>query len=100
MLLIPHRNYGYAAARAYTIYQDPDFLALAATSWTSARQYTISEEQAAAGTMDTKQFTFPSSCQGGACHHRVQLISLRILVHSNSSGRYLFRESCFTSTFH
>ncbi|KAK0237335.1 hypothetical protein EDD85DRAFT_770967, partial [Armillaria nabsnona] len=56
--------YGYAAARAYTIYQDSYFLALAETSWNSARKYTISEEQAASGTMDTKQFTFPSSCNG------------------------------------
>ncbi|SJL17348.1 uncharacterized protein ARMOST_20898 [Armillaria ostoyae] len=57
-------SYGYAAALAYTIYQDPDFLALAATSWASARRYTISEEQAVSGIMDTKQFTFPSSCKG------------------------------------
>ncbi|KAK0216402.1 hypothetical protein IW262DRAFT_1277251, partial [Armillaria fumosa] len=57
-------NYGYAAVRAYTTYQDPDFLTLAVTAWTSARQYTISENEAALGTMDTKHFTFPSSCQG------------------------------------
>ncbi|KAK0433866.1 hypothetical protein EV421DRAFT_1842422 [Armillaria borealis] len=57
-------SYGYAAARAYNIYQDPDFLSRAVTSWDSARRYTISDEQAASGTMDTKQFTFPSSCKG------------------------------------
>ncbi|PBK86047.1 hypothetical protein ARMGADRAFT_1169272 [Armillaria gallica] len=59
-----HRNYGYAAARAYTAYQDPNFLALAVTSWTSARQYTISGEQAASGTMDGKPFNLSRSCQG------------------------------------
>ncbi|PBK86042.1 hypothetical protein ARMGADRAFT_1169270 [Armillaria gallica] len=57
-------NYGYAAARAYTAYQDPNFLALAVTSWTSARQYTISGEQAASGTMDGKPFNLSLSCQG------------------------------------
>ncbi|KAK0433862.1 hypothetical protein EV421DRAFT_1993872 [Armillaria borealis] len=56
------RNYGYAAARAYTTYGDLSFLAFAATSWASARQYTISTEQAASGTMETKQFTLASSC--------------------------------------
>ncbi len=65
---ISHRNYGYAAARAYTAYQDPDFLALAVTSWTSARQYTISGEQAASGTMDGKPFNLSLSCQGGECY--------------------------------
>ncbi len=60
-----HRSYGYAAARAYTIYQDPDFLALAVTSWASARRYTISDEQAASGTMDFKRFNLSLSCQGG-----------------------------------
>ncbi|PBK86111.1 hypothetical protein ARMGADRAFT_1066722 [Armillaria gallica] len=43
-------------------YQDPDFLTLAATSWASARRYTISPEQAATRTMETKQFTLASSC--------------------------------------
>ncbi|PBK61070.1 hypothetical protein ARMSODRAFT_965256 [Armillaria solidipes] len=57
-------NYGYAAARAYTAYQDPDFLALAVTSWASARRYTISKEQAALGTIDVKQFNLSTSCQG------------------------------------
>ncbi|KAK0237327.1 hypothetical protein EDD85DRAFT_1008472 [Armillaria nabsnona] len=57
-------NYGYAAARAYTAYQDPDFLALAVTSWTSARRYTLSKEQAVSGTTDVKQFNLSTSCQG------------------------------------
>ncbi|KAK0481029.1 hypothetical protein EDD18DRAFT_800939 [Armillaria luteobubalina] len=42
----------------------PDFLAFAVTAWTSARRYTISEDEDELGTMDTKQFTYPSSCQG------------------------------------
>ncbi|PBK61062.1 hypothetical protein ARMSODRAFT_1025971 [Armillaria solidipes] len=57
-------NYGYAAARAYAAYQDPDFLDLAVISWTNARRYTISAEQAASGTMDVKQFNLSLSCQG------------------------------------
>ncbi|KAK0216387.1 hypothetical protein IW262DRAFT_214172 [Armillaria fumosa] len=57
-------NYGYAAVRAYTAYQDPNFLALAVTSWTSAKRYTISKEQAAAGTIDVKQFSLSPTCQG------------------------------------
>ncbi|PBK61396.1 hypothetical protein ARMSODRAFT_896870, partial [Armillaria solidipes] len=55
-------NYGYAAARAYTAYQDPDFLDLAITSWTSVRRYTISDEQATSGTTEAKQFNLSSSC--------------------------------------
>ncbi len=66
ILLISLRNYGYAAARAYTTYQDPDFLTFAATSWASARLYTISSEQAASRTIETKQFTL-ASCNG-MCH--------------------------------
>ncbi len=66
VLLISHRGYGYAAAQAYIAYQDPDFLDLAVTSWTSARRYTISKEQAASGSIDVKQFNL-TSCQGGEC---------------------------------
>ncbi|PBK86103.1 hypothetical protein ARMGADRAFT_940991, partial [Armillaria gallica] len=58
-------NYEYAAARAYTVYRDSDFLALAVTSWTTARRYTISKDQAASGTMDVKQFNLLLSRQGG-----------------------------------
>ncbi|KAK0445650.1 uncharacterized protein EV420DRAFT_1717390 [Desarmillaria tabescens] len=57
-------NYGYAAARAYTAYQDPDFLDIAVTSWTSARRYTISKEQAASGSTDVKNFNLSTSCEG------------------------------------
>ncbi|KAK0443429.1 uncharacterized protein EV420DRAFT_1649215 [Desarmillaria tabescens] len=56
-------SYGYAAAHAYTTYQDNDFLDWAVTSWTSGRLYTISESQAALGIMDKKQFNMSSSCQ-------------------------------------
>ncbi|PBK86059.1 hypothetical protein ARMGADRAFT_542026 [Armillaria gallica] len=63
MLFTCCRNYGYAAARAYTAYKDPAFLDLAVTSWTTARRYTISKEQAALGTTGVKQFNI-SSCQG------------------------------------
>ncbi|PBK61086.1 hypothetical protein ARMSODRAFT_1025986 [Armillaria solidipes] len=57
-------NYGYAAARAYAAYQDPDFLGLAVTAWTTAKQATISKEQAASGNVDGKQFNLSLSCQG------------------------------------
>ncbi|KAK0216401.1 hypothetical protein IW262DRAFT_1464960 [Armillaria fumosa] len=57
-------NYGYAAARAYTAYRDPDFIALAVTSWTSARRYTISKEQAVSGTINVKKSEIAPSCQG------------------------------------
>ncbi|KAK0433864.1 hypothetical protein EV421DRAFT_2039941 [Armillaria borealis] len=63
MLLNVGLNYGYAAVRAYTTYQDPDFLDLAVTSWTSARRYTISEEKAGSGTIDVNQLNL-TSCQG------------------------------------
>ncbi len=62
------RNYGYAAARAYAAYGDSDFLDLAVTSWTSARQYTISEQQAASGTIDSKKVDIAMLCQGSECH--------------------------------
>ncbi|KAK0471202.1 hypothetical protein IW261DRAFT_1671194 [Armillaria novae-zelandiae] len=57
-------HYGYAAARAYTAYQDQDFLDLAVTSWATARRYTISDKQAASRTIDVKQFDLSLSCQG------------------------------------
>ncbi|KAK0187579.1 hypothetical protein F5146DRAFT_1141005 [Armillaria mellea] len=57
-------EHGYAVIRAYAAYQDQDFLDRAVTSWTFARQYTISKEQAASGTIDIKQFNIASSCNG------------------------------------
>ncbi|KAK0471203.1 hypothetical protein IW261DRAFT_1612201 [Armillaria novae-zelandiae] len=54
------QNYGYAAVHAYTVYGDPEFLNIAATSWASGRRYTISSEQAASRTIETKQFTLAS----------------------------------------
>ncbi len=67
VLLISFRNYGYAAARAYTTYGDQDFLAFAMASWASARRYTITLEQALSRTIETKQFTLASSCNS-TCH--------------------------------
>ncbi|PBK86151.1 hypothetical protein ARMGADRAFT_1035869 [Armillaria gallica] len=57
-------NYGYAAARAYATYRDPYFLDLAVTSWSSARRYTISAQQATSGTMYIKQLTLAIYCHG------------------------------------
>ncbi|KAK0445664.1 uncharacterized protein EV420DRAFT_1648380 [Desarmillaria tabescens] len=57
-------NYGYAAAQAYTVYPDTDFLNLAVTLWTSVRKYMISDEKAASGTTEVKNFNLSSSCLG------------------------------------
>ncbi|KAK0435924.1 uncharacterized protein EV420DRAFT_1281477 [Desarmillaria tabescens] len=58
------KHYGYAAARAYITYQDPDFLDFSVTLWTSARCYMISKEQAVSGNTDVKQFNLSTSCPG------------------------------------
>ncbi|KAK0468902.1 hypothetical protein IW261DRAFT_1597887 [Armillaria novae-zelandiae] len=42
------------------VYGDPEFLNIAANSWASGRRYTISSEQAASRTIETKQFTLAS----------------------------------------
>ncbi|PBK86117.1 hypothetical protein ARMGADRAFT_1128186 [Armillaria gallica] len=84
------RNYGYAAARAYTIYGDHNFLAFAEASWASARQYTITLEQAESRTIETKQFTLASSCNttlaGGTYFLTLynQLVSCSHLLDSSS----------------
>lgn len=93
MLFIYHRDYGYATARAYVAYQDPDFLDLAVTAWTTAKQATISEEQAVTGTVDGKQFNLSLSCQGGEWYPWPRLIHDLISVDSNSGRRHLLGES-------
>ncbi|KAK0471199.1 hypothetical protein IW261DRAFT_1612199 [Armillaria novae-zelandiae] len=42
---------------AYKTYNDSEFLEYAEASWASARRYTISQEQAMLGTIETKNFT-------------------------------------------
>ncbi|PBK84200.1 hypothetical protein ARMGADRAFT_974338 [Armillaria gallica] len=79
-------EYGYAAARAYAAYQDQDFLDRAVTSWTSARQYTISKEQAASGTMDVKQLNITPSCHADDYHQLLQLIRMLIPVTATMAG--------------
>ncbi|KAG7443182.1 uncharacterized protein BT62DRAFT_1009785 [Guyanagaster necrorhizus] len=56
--------YGYAAARAYEIYQDETFLNYAVTSWTSARAYTLSDADVSSGNTSVKSFSVQSTCQG------------------------------------
>ncbi|PBK86085.1 hypothetical protein ARMGADRAFT_999255 [Armillaria gallica] len=84
-------NYGYAAARAYNAYRDPEFLAFAVTSWGSARRYTISKEQAATGSMDVKQFNLTTSCSGatlaGGTYCRTD--SSDTFLHGLASGYFL-----------
>ncbi|KAK0433872.1 hypothetical protein EV421DRAFT_1909779 [Armillaria borealis] len=90
-------HYGYAAARAYTAYQDPDFLDLAVISWTTARRYTISDEQAASGTMDVKQFDLSLLCQGAtltggtywASHDLNPFWPLAFFLYATSNQTYL-----------
>ncbi|SJL17368.1 uncharacterized protein ARMOST_20918 [Armillaria ostoyae] len=88
---ICHRNYGYASARAYTAYKDPAFLDLAVTSWTTARRYTISKEQAASGTTDVKQFNLSLSCQGATLAGGTYWASLDLHLMIYVSRRYSFR---------
>ncbi|KAK0464711.1 uncharacterized protein EV420DRAFT_1517779 [Desarmillaria tabescens] len=56
--------YGYAAARAYAIYQDDTFLDYAVTSWTSARLYTLSDSDISSKTTAGKSFNVQPTCQG------------------------------------
>ncbi|KAK0476948.1 hypothetical protein IW261DRAFT_1421172 [Armillaria novae-zelandiae] len=51
-----------------TACQDLNFLILDVTLCTSARRYTISKEQAAAGTIDIKQFSLSTLCQSIESH--------------------------------
>ncbi|KAK0213933.1 hypothetical protein IW262DRAFT_1466494 [Armillaria fumosa] len=56
--------YGYAAARAYEVYQDETFLDYAITSWTSASAYTLSDNDTSSGSMPGKSFIVQDTCQG------------------------------------
>ncbi|KAK0222372.1 hypothetical protein IW262DRAFT_1553644 [Armillaria fumosa] len=57
-------SYGYAAARAYQVYQDETFLDYAITSWTSASAYTLSESDTLSGSTLAKSFSVQATCQG------------------------------------
>ncbi|SJL07299.1 uncharacterized protein ARMOST_10645 [Armillaria ostoyae] len=66
---IPHvkmgcSSYGYAAARAYEVYQDETFLDYAITSWTSAGAYTLSDSDTSSGSTPGKSFNVQATCQG------------------------------------
>ncbi|KAK0201615.1 hypothetical protein DFS33DRAFT_1348775 [Desarmillaria ectypa] len=56
--------YGYAAARAYEVYQDDTFLDYAVTSWTSARAYTLSDDDISSKSTSRKSFNVQPTCQG------------------------------------
>ncbi|PBK86143.1 hypothetical protein ARMGADRAFT_941017, partial [Armillaria gallica] len=75
-------NYGYAAAQAYMIYQDSDFLDFAVVSWTSARRYTISKEEAASGVTDVKKFDLSLLCQGATLAGGTYWVSPDIYIYS------------------
>ncbi|KAK0487249.1 hypothetical protein IW261DRAFT_1446751 [Armillaria novae-zelandiae] len=57
-------SYGYAAARAYEVYQDETFLDYAITSWTSAGAYTLSGSDTSSGSTPGKSFNVQAACQG------------------------------------
>lgn len=57
-------SYGYAAARAYEVYQDETFLDYAITSWTSAGAYTLSDSDTSSGSTPGKSFNVQATCQG------------------------------------
>ncbi|KAK0222039.1 hypothetical protein IW262DRAFT_1377757 [Armillaria fumosa] len=57
-------SYGYAAARAYEVYQDETFLDYAITSWTSAGAYTLSNSDTSSGSTPGKSFSVQATCQG------------------------------------
>ncbi|KAK0449296.1 hypothetical protein EV421DRAFT_1781127 [Armillaria borealis] len=56
-------SYGYAAARAYEVYQDETFLDYAITSWTSAGAYTLSDSDTSSGSTPGKSFNVQATCQ-------------------------------------
>ncbi|KAK0472625.1 hypothetical protein IW261DRAFT_1661289 [Armillaria novae-zelandiae] len=57
-------SYGYAAIRAYQVYQDETFLDYAITSWTSAGAYTLSDSNTLSGSIPGKSFNVQATCQG------------------------------------
>lgn len=56
--------YGYAAIRAYRAYNDDVFLGYAQTVWEFGRVYTLTEDEAQAGSAEMKSFPISSQCQG------------------------------------
>ncbi|KAK7030970.1 hypothetical protein VNI00_013918 [Paramarasmius palmivorus] len=56
------RGYGIAAAKAYTIYSDPAFLAYAQTSWTTGKSFTLSEKDLRAGVIPFKNVSIKETC--------------------------------------
>ena len=59
--------YGLASVAAYKAYGDPNMLTLAQAGWEYGMNYTVSTQNAAVGTIVTKNFTLSSSCQGREC---------------------------------
>ncbi|KAJ7577865.1 hypothetical protein C8J56DRAFT_1031209 [Mycena floridula] len=57
-------GYGYAAALAYSVYKDPDFLSWARDIWEFGRTFTLSEGEVASGKIATKDFPLQSQCTG------------------------------------
>ncbi|KAF9028173.1 hypothetical protein BDZ89DRAFT_951622, partial [Hymenopellis radicata] len=55
-------GYGYYAMLAYATYEEQSMLDLAIRSWNVGRYYTISSDQASAGTMSAKSFDLAKTC--------------------------------------
>ncbi|KAJ7117075.1 hypothetical protein C8R44DRAFT_738935 [Mycena epipterygia] len=56
-------SYGYAAARAYTVYKNPIFLQYAIQSWWFGSTYTLSPANIDTGRITGKNFTIGQRCQ-------------------------------------
>ncbi|EEB89838.1 hypothetical protein MPER_12025 [Moniliophthora perniciosa FA553] len=59
-------GYGYAAARAYSIYKDTEFAQYAQTVWDSGRRYTLSKEDVSSGRSPVRNasLVLQSECEG------------------------------------
>lgn len=65
------REYGLTSLAAYKAYGDPNMLAMSQAAWEYGMNYTISAQNAAAGSILTKNFTLSNVCQGREHQHPV-----------------------------
>ncbi|KAJ7266197.1 hypothetical protein C8J57DRAFT_1511129 [Mycena rebaudengoi] len=57
-------SYGRASAKAYLSYKKPIFLDFARLSWSFGRRYTLSQQEASAGSTTVKSFPVSAMCGG------------------------------------
>lgn len=58
-----YRGEGIDAMRAYNAYRSSDAMQFAQAAWTYGRSYTISSEDISNGSIGTKSFQIPKSCE-------------------------------------